>query len=402
MRTRLGGPVEPEGVTMEPSGPSQGMLPYVPRLVAGWLRETPDATVRQLEGTLAFVDISGFTRLSERLARKGKVGAEVLTDQINHSFAQLMAEAYAYGGGLLKFGGDALLLWFEGPDHEARGCRAAAGMRRELRRVGRLDTVAGSVVLRLSVGVHSDDFRFFLVGETHRELVVTGPAVTETVLMETMAQAGQIVISERTAAAIPRRSWGAPLAVGRLLGSPPDAPMEPAAVPLQGDVDVAQALPVAIRQHLIAGGDEPEHRQVTVGFVHAGGLDQVLARSGPEAGAAALQAVLATVQRAAESHGVALLGTDVAADGTKLILAAGAPRATGDHEERMLLALREVVEEGPSGLPLKVGVNRGPVFAGDVGPAYRRTYTVMGDPVNLAARLMQASAPGMILTVEEV
>ena len=33
-----------------------------------------------------------------------------------------------------------------------------------------------------------------------------------------------------------------------------------------------------------------------------------------------------------------------------------------------------------------MGVNRGPVFTGEVGPPYRRWYAVMGDTVNLAAR----------------
>jgi tetratricopeptide (TPR) repeat protein len=53
--------------------------------------------------------------------------------------------------------------------------------------------------------------------------------------------------------------------------------------------------------------------------------------------------------------------------------------------------MRQVIDAGTR-LPVRIGVNRGHVFAGEIGPSYRRTYTVMGDAVNLAARLM-AKAP---------
>ena len=47
------------------------------------------ATVRALTGTLAFVDISGFTRLTEILAGRGKAGAEELTGFLDAIFAEL-------------------------------------------------------------------------------------------------------------------------------------------------------------------------------------------------------------------------------------------------------------------------------------------------------------------------
>lgn len=61
---------------------------------------------------MVFADVSGFTRLSERLARHGKEGAEQLGDLINTCFSALLAEAYARGGSLVKFGGDAMVLMF--------------------------------------------------------------------------------------------------------------------------------------------------------------------------------------------------------------------------------------------------------------------------------------------------
>ncbi len=110
---------------------------------------------------------------------------------------------------------------------------------------------------------------------------------------------------------------------------------------------------------------------------------------------------MSVVEAATEEQGIAFLGSDVDADGGKLILTAGAPTVTGDDEDRMLLALRKIVESDPP-IPLRIGVHRGAVFAGDIGPAYRRTYTVMGDAVNLTARLMAKAEPGQIYATADV
>ena len=126
------------------SGPVD-LAPYVPQLTLRWLCDHPERRWLKVDGALAFVDISGFTTLSERLSALGKAGAEELTDVIDSRFAMLLAVAYEYGGGLLKFGGDALLLLFSGDDHGPRAARAAIEMRALLRTIGRVRTAAGSV-----------------------------------------------------------------------------------------------------------------------------------------------------------------------------------------------------------------------------------------------------------------
>lgn len=134
------------------------LTPYVPRLVIDWLRVSPESARRTVDGSLLFADISGFTRLSEALARRGKVGAELMRDALNEVFTSLLDDAYDYNASLIKWGGDAILLLFDGDDHGLRACRAAWEMQRTLDRVGRLRAPGGTVVLRMSVGITSGRF----------------------------------------------------------------------------------------------------------------------------------------------------------------------------------------------------------------------------------------------------
>ena len=55
------------------------LVPYIPAVAVDWILDEPDRTWREVDGSLVFVDVSGFTALSERLAKRGRVGAEELT-----------------------------------------------------------------------------------------------------------------------------------------------------------------------------------------------------------------------------------------------------------------------------------------------------------------------------------
>ena len=379
---------------------SSTLQPYLPRLLGDWQTNAPDTRWQEIAASTVFVDVSGFTKMSERLARQGRVGAEEVTEVIDNTFGRLLGEAYAYGGSLLKFGGDALFLLFTGDDHPARAAAAAHGMRSELRRIGTFTTTAGQVTLRMSVGAHTDTFHLFLVGGSHRELIVAGPGATTLTRMEEAASAGQILMSPALAAMLPRRNRGREVGPGVLLAR--DVEAERSGVDLTvPETDLTEFIPDALRETVRERNAGPEHRSVTVAFIHFSQFDEFLISQGPATTAEALDELVGAVQQAVDGRGVAFLATDLAPDGGKIILTAGAPNVTGEDEELMLLALRDVVSLDYS-FPLEIGVNRGSVFAGEIGPEYRRTYTVMGDAVNLAARLMARAESGQVLTTQDV
>ncbi len=176
---------------------------HIPELAIEWAEHEPDRAWRVVDGSLCFADISGFTALAERLALRGRSGGEELVETLSRVFAAMIEIAHDHGGMLLKFGGDALLLFFDGDDHARRAAGAAVEMRRALRKAAELPSSVGPLRLSMSVGIHSGDAHFFLVGTSHRELVVLGPAATAVVAVESAANSGEILLSAATAAALP-------------------------------------------------------------------------------------------------------------------------------------------------------------------------------------------------------
>ena len=378
------------------------LKPYVPRLVIDWLRHTPDSMHREVEATLVFVDISGFTALTERLAKKGKVGAEIMRDTLDGVFTALLDEAYDWGAGLLKWGGDALLLMFDGPQHPERAARAAWEMQRTIDRVGRIHAGGGTVILRMSVGIGTGTFHFFMAGSVHRELLIAGPAMSETLVMEGIADAGEIGLTPTLAAMLDPAIVGGPKLTTILLAGPPY--VERGRAPDVGDVsnlDIPGCIPVAARAHVLLRKSEAEHRTITAAFIDLMDTDRLLAEVGPDALAAGLDERIRSIEEAALRYEVPFYETDVGKSSVKALLTAGAPSSTGHDEERMLRTLREVMDQ-PGLVPMRVGVNTGKVFTGDFGPPYRRAYRVFGDAINTAARVMSKADAGQILSTEIV
>jgi class 3 adenylate cyclase/tetratricopeptide (TPR) repeat protein len=390
-----------QAIAVAPSTAPSDLVTFVPRLTLEWLRDHPERLWVEVEGTLGFVDISGFTAMSERLSSLGKAGAEEVTDVMNATFAALLQVAYAEGGGLLKFGGDALLLLYSGEEHARRAARAAFGMRRLLRAIGRPRTSAGAVQLRMHAGIHSGTFHFFLVGGSHRELLVTGPAATRTVEMEAASEAGEILLSPETATLLDPGVVGEEKGPGLLLAAEPAAGGEPATLPDPSGIPLEIAVPPPLRAQLLEVGPlEGEHRNGAVAFVRFSGVDEVLESEGPESVAEGLDALVRGIQAAADEHRVTFLESDVDRDGGRIVLVAGAPQTFGDDEDRLLRTLRAAVDVGLP-FPVHVGASRGRIFTGQVGAPFRRTYTLLGDTAALAARLMARAGEDEIWVAAE-
>ncbi len=148
--------------------------------------------------TLLFADVSGSTRLGETL------DAEVVRELMGEYFALAREEIEGQGGTVEKFIGDAVMAVFGVPlaheDDPARALRAALRIRR---RLGELDDrlrTEGRPELEVRIGVNTGEVVATTTPRTG-EGMVTGDAVNVASRIQQLAEPGQIVVGERTAAA---------------------------------------------------------------------------------------------------------------------------------------------------------------------------------------------------------
>jgi len=378
-----------------PAGvPTTAFEPYVPTLAAEWARAAGDAPHRRLTGTIAFADLSGFTRLSERLARRGRIGAEQVTEVVNTYFAEMLDISDALGGDVLKFGGDALLSFFTGDAHALRAAETVTAQRRALRTLPSVETSSGRVRVGMSAGIWTGQIDAFLVGSQHRELILAGPAVTGVKRLEGSADRGQIMVGSATGRSLRDHANLKSTHRGRLLLRMHHHSESSANEEALGGQDLSQYIPAPIRAEIASGGYDAEHRPVAIAFMRGAGIDPIV-KDDPAKAASVLSIVVDQIERIAADEGLCFLQTDVDEGAVKFMLLAGVPR-TGDNDtERLLSGVLAIRELSP--IPLQIGLTTGQVFSGDVGSRRRRTFTVMGDSVNLAARVMTRASPGEVL-----
>ena len=144
--------------------------------------------------------------------------------------------------------------------------------------------------------------------------------------------------------------------------------------------DVAEA---ALAQEVAMGGEE---REIAAFFVDLVGSTKMAIESEPTMVVERLNEFFSVVIEVAERHG----GFVNKFEGDAALCVFGAPVRRDDPAADALAAARELcraLDERVPGLGFGIGVSAGPAVAGNVGAEERFEYTVIGDPVNEAARL---------------
>ncbi len=381
---------------------------YVPRILLRRGEHDPSTFQRpfeaRFEGAVLFADISGFTALAEQLTAEGAAGTEELIRILNSCFSDLIERVHAHGGDVVKFAGDALLaIWPEGDEAgtelEAMALRAAAcGLEMQEALSDRPMGTGVQLSMRIGMGVgeialihgggHGGAWEFFVVGEPLLQLA----------RLQRQIVPGELRLTAPAWNLLQGHGHGSPQPGGgvrleALDTLPPALTLPEPTLPSEAETALQAWVPGAVRRRLLAGqtGWLAELRRVTVVFVNVPALNHYTSLE-------RAQQIMEVLQREVERFGGSINKLSVDEKGVSLLAAFGLPpRSHADDPWRALqaaIALR--LELATMGAASGIGIATGRVFCGEVGNARRREYTVIGDPVNLAARLMQL-APGEIL-----
>lgn len=374
----------------------------------------PDRT----QGAALFADISGFTPLTEALvAELGRQrGAEELTHYLNLVYDAVIDKVHGYGGSVIAFAGDAITCWFDG-DNGLRATAAALAMQEAMHPFEAIQTPSGSTItLAVKAAVAAGPARRFVVGNPAIRVLdaLAGDTLVRLAGAEEIADKGEVVLDAATLETLADfveineqrqdAQSGRIISVVARLHQPVDETPWPVLLPdALSEEQVRQWLlaPVYERLRRGLGNFLAELRTTAALFVRFGGIDY----DNDDGAGERLDAYICWVQGIVAHYEGTLIDLNIGDKGSYIYINFGAPLTHEDNAERAAraaLALSKLPQTLDHIGLVQIGISQGRMRAGAYGGANHYTYGVLGDEVNMAARLMMSAAPGQILVSQEL
>jgi class 3 adenylate cyclase/predicted ATPase len=356
--------------------PVRALDPYIPAIGRDLLLGERE---RRLSGTVLWTDIRGFTALSEQYVDRGPEGTEQLRSRINAVFASVVERVHEYGGDVILLAGDGVLALFEADPVGATAC--ALGLQAAIDQEGDSE-------IEIHAGLASGEICATLVGGVDEQwhVLLSGSPLIDARLAETHAARDRAALAPSAVAAIGGGAVLDPLDDGYAVATSVRDPVS--AIPVDRsaiDADVARLLvPRGIAPEL-----DPwlaETRQISAVFVDVSDL-------GCDPSPDQLQALFVPVQRAVLRFGGTILTVAFEGGGLTVLAVFGLPMSAHEDDAKRALRTGDAIRSSFHGSEHRVaiGVATGRALCGSMGSAARRDYVMVGNTVNLAARLMQGA-----------
>lgn len=359
-----------------------------------------------------FVDLSGFTHMTETLMEKGSEGAEELSEALNHIFQPTVALVYRQGGFIPYFAGDSFTAIFPAKASEGIKVQALKALETAeaiLKRFGEdlkdPDSVLQEHSIGIKIGLSSGQVEWGIVGNRRKGYYFRGSAINGCAQAQVYARSLEVVcddaflphlsafdldyepvaqgfykINAEQLTALSAKSKGIETDFSLLLPEP-DAKL------------AADFLPTEVWESSGLG----EFRSVVSVFLSFSGVDSH----------EAMDHFASIVLDQSLNFGAYFKEIDFGDKGGVMFALFGAPVSFENNIERALefvAALQEDLRdlENLTGAKYRIGLTSGIAFGGVIGSQERCQYAAVGARVNLGARLMMKAQWGQVITDENV
>ncbi len=157
--------------------------------------ETAVTANETIEATVVFIDICGFTALSERETPDNVVKL------LNKYFDVIVGDILEQNGNIDKFMGDAVMAIFKGEHHLDRAVEASLNVRQNIQTIKEPIEGKPDFIPKVSIGINSGEMVSGNIGSValrKLDYTVIGDTVNVTQRLQSAATADQILISEAT------------------------------------------------------------------------------------------------------------------------------------------------------------------------------------------------------------
>jgi len=348
-----------------------------------------------------FIDLSGFTPLTETLMKRGNEGAEQLSIILNDIFAPMVALVYERGGMIPYFAGDAFTAIFPVDQFSINAIsfvKTAQDIRDLFSLEGFKQKQFGDFSIGIKIGLSFGNVEWGIIGDKHKQFYFRGTAIDNSAESEHHASDKEIIfdqnlykklsqVTEVTVANVAEGFFRLENDVKSAIefGAPSELP--------KLKKKIARAfLPKAVINYNQTG----EFRNVVSVFISFTGVEshQLLNEFAT--------LILDEINRFSGYF----KEIDFGDKGGVMLGFFGAPVSFENNIDRALefvFAIKEQeVELNEKGIQFRVGIASGLAYTGIVGGHQRCQYAAVGNRVNLAARLMITAEWGEILVDEEI
>ncbi|MGE3062070.1 MAG: tetratricopeptide repeat protein [bacterium] len=360
------------------------MLNLVPEFILNKLNKNEMSGIA--EGSALFVDIKGFTHMTETLMKENDKGSEILSEIINEIFHSLISPIHKYNGFIATFAGDAFTAIFP-DDTGINSAGASIDIVREIEKNRIKKTVLGDFEIAVRIGVSAGVIEWAIVGDdSNLSYYFKGQTIDDAAEAEAESLPNEINLHESVLKNLPADFFQEKENKYFLLKSSKIKKPSLKTEIIENDHLTGKFFNIKLMPEKFTG----EFRDASSLFVSFRNYDAF----------EKINSLMKMIINYTREYKGYFNMIDFGDKGAKVVILFGAPVSFEKNLERSIECAKAIVSLDEKNI--RAALTYGRVYAGYIGSRERCTYTILGDKVNMSARIMSSSPYGALWTEKHV